>query len=68
MKLSRFEIRTPVKGAKVGNRAIVDGKIVLMVKAGKQEDYISPEQLVEAIYGVPVERIVFRECISRKDE
>lgn len=61
MEKRQVEIRTPQKGARVGNRAIVDGRIVLEVKAGKQEDYITPEQLIEALFGVPVERIVFRE-------
>ena len=58
------EIRTPRKGARIGDRAIINGKIVLMVKAGKQEDYIAPEQLIEALYGVPVERIVFQQAFS----
>lgn len=61
MNRSRFEVRTPQKGVKVGNRAMMNGRIVMIVKAGKQEDYITAEQLVEAMYGIPVEQIRFRD-------
>lgn len=40
---------------------MVNGKPALRVKAGKTEDYILPEELVEAICGVPVAAIVFQE-------
>jgi len=40
---------------------MVNGKPALRVKAGKTEDYILPEEFVEAICGVPVAAIVFQD-------
>uniref|UniRef100_UPI0040571441 hypothetical protein n=1 Tax=Agathobacter sp. TaxID=2021311 RepID=UPI0040571441 len=59
-------IRTPRKGARLGNRQIVAGQPVLVVKAGKQEDFVTAEEIAEAIYGRPVDRIIFREADNGK--
>ncbi|MDD3185902.1 MAG: hypothetical protein EOM34_15935 [Clostridia bacterium] len=53
-------VRTPRKGARLGNRTVVDGKIVLHVKSGKLEDYVTAEEIVEELVGVPVDHIVFQ--------
>ncbi len=37
-----------------------NGEIVMQVKVGKQQDHISAKQLIEALYGVEVDRIVFK--------
>ena len=58
---TRYSIRTPRKGARLGDLTMVNGKPALRVKAGKTEDYILPEEFVEAICGVPVAAIVFQE-------
>ena len=42
-------VRTPRKGARLGNRTVVDGKIVLHVKSGKLEDYVTAEEIVEEL-------------------
>ncbi len=57
-------VRTPRKGARLGNRTIVNGQVVLHVKSGKLEDYITPEEIVERLVGVPVDHIVFRSDIK----
>ena len=57
---TRYSIRTPRKGARLGDLTMVNGKPALRVKVGKTEDYILPEEFVEAICGAPVAAIVFQ--------
>ncbi len=59
MEKGQHEVRTPRSGVRVGNRSVIDGQNVLHVKQGKTEDFISLVELVEAICGVPVKKIVF---------
>lgn len=61
MDKREVEIRTPRTGVRIGNRGIVDGKPVLKVKIKNREDYVFMEELVEAVCGVPVEVIKFKE-------
>lgn len=60
MKVKPYEIRTPQKGIKIGHRTVSNGEIIMLVKAGKQQDHISAKQLIEALYGIEVDRIVFK--------
>ena len=57
-------VRTPRKGARLGNRTIVNGQVVLHVKSGKLEDYVTAEEIVEELIGVPVDHIVYRSEIK----
>ena len=54
------EIRTP-HGIRLGDRVKRGNCAILHLKVGKSEDYISPEELVEAVVGKPVDRIIYRE-------
>lgn len=37
-----------------GDYAIIDGKPVAKIKAGKKYDYVTAEEFAEDLYGVPV--------------
>lgn len=54
-------LRTSREKARYGSRAIVAGKPVMVVKTGKKTDYVTPEEIVGALYGRPVDHIVFKE-------
>ena len=58
------EVRSPRKGAKLGDRVILAGQPVMVVKSGKQEDFITVEEIIEALYDVPVDHIVFKQIPS----
>lgn len=45
------EIRTPLKGAKVGDRVIRQGEPVALVKSGNTIDTISIGEMAEALFG-----------------
>lgn len=53
-------IRTPRKGARVGNRDFIANQPVIIVKSGKKEDFMTVEEVAEALYGMPVDHIVFK--------
>lgn len=36
----------------------------MVVKSGKKEDFITAEEIVEDLYGKPVDHIVFKEVVS----
>lgn len=53
------KIKTP-KGAMLGNPTLIDGKPGLHYKAGKTEEDLTPEQLVECVTGKKVVRIIYQ--------
>ena len=54
-------LRSRRENARYGSRAIVAGRPVAVVKSGKKQDFVTAEEFAEALYGKPVERIVFQE-------
>ena len=59
-------LRTRRAKARYGTRTAIAGIPVLMVKSGKKHDYVTPEELVEDLYGRPVEKIVFKDTEPMK--
>lgn len=53
-------IRTPREGAKVCDKDTLAGKPVMLIKAGKKKDFMTAEEVVEALYGKKVDHIVFK--------
>lgn len=53
-------LRTPREKARYGSRAMIGGKPVMVVKTGKRTDYVTPEEIVTALYGRPVDHFVFK--------
>ena len=62
MSNGEHEIRTP-KGLRIGNRSVV-----VQIKRGGCEDYISAESLVECIHGLPVKSIEFFTAENQRKE
>ena len=58
---NRTVIRTPRKGARVGDRVIIAGQPVMIVKSGRTEDFVTMDEFAEAMYGKPIDHIVFKE-------
>lgn len=56
-------IMTP-KGAKLGESTMIDGQPGLHYKAGKKEDDLTPEQVVECITNRKVMKIVYMQSES----
>jgi len=54
-------LRSRRKNARYGTKTELAGQPVMIVKSGKKEDYVTPEELVEDLYGRPVDHIVFRD-------
>lgn len=54
-------LRSRRKNARYGTRTELAGQPVMIVKCGKKEDYVTPEEFVEDMFGRPVDHIVFRE-------
>ena len=42
----------------------IAGQPLMVVKSGKKEDFITAEEIVEDLYGKPVDHIVFKEVVS----
>ena len=55
-------LRTRREKARYGNRAIIAGKPVAVIKAGRKSDFVTAEEFAEELYGKPVKRIVFQEA------
>ncbi len=53
-------LRTPREKARYGSRTMIGGKPVMVVKTGKKMDYVTPEEIVAALYGRPVDHFVFK--------
>ena len=54
-------LRTPRKGARLGDRVILAGEPVMVVKSGKVMDFITLKELAEEMYGKPIDHIVFKD-------
>lgn len=54
-------LRSRRKNARYGTKTEMAGQPVMLVKSGKKEDYVTPEELFEDLYGRPVDHIVFRD-------
>ena len=52
-------VRTP-SGIRLGDRVNVNGRKGLRVSHKGREDVLLPEELIESITGLPVEKIIFR--------
>ena len=61
MENNEVVLRTRHKGAKYGTMGTVDGRNVVIVKSRKKEDFITAEEIIEDLYGKPVDHIVFKE-------
>lgn len=59
MKENVSIIRTP-GGACLGERILIDGRMGIRYKAGRQQEDLLPEEIMECICGVPVDHIVFK--------
>lgn len=46
-----------------GDREIVGGVPVLIIKSRGKTDFVTAEEILEDLYGKPVERIIFKEPI-----
>lgn len=60
LKQRRVIVRT-TKGAKLGERIMIDGCAGLHYKSGKHEEDFTVEQLVEYVVGIPVEQIIYKD-------
>lgn len=57
-KNRRNEIRTPRYGAKVGERVILEGEPVALVKQGERRDTLSLKEFAVALYGPGTQCVV----------
>jgi hypothetical protein len=57
-------LRTRRKKARYGTKVEIAGQPLMVVKSGKKEDFITAEEIVEDLYGKPVDHIVFKEVVS----
>lgn len=53
-------IRSPRRKMRLGDRVLICGRPALSIKSGKNQDVVTAEEIVEAIYGKKVERIIFK--------
>lgn len=49
------------KKARYGDRAVIAGIPVAVVKSGKKIDYVTAEEFAEDLYGRAVDHIVFKD-------
>lgn len=61
MNITGEPLTTKRTGARYGNKATIGNKPVAWVKSAKKEDFLTPEEFVEDVYGKPVDHIVFKE-------
>lgn len=61
-------IRTPRKGARVGDKEYIAGQPVVVIKSGKNRDFMTAEEVAEALYGQPVDHIVFKQRVTKNKE
>lgn len=54
------EIRTPRANMHLADRIMVAGQPMMKIKRNSKEDYMTVEEIAEAIYGKKVERIIFK--------
>ncbi|MCR5347703.1 MAG: hypothetical protein K6E38_07990 [Fretibacterium sp.] len=47
--------------AHYGDKKILAGTPVMLVKSRGKMDFVTPQEILEDLYGKPVERIIFRE-------
>lgn len=59
-------VRTP-NGACLGVRIMINGKTGVRYKAGKKVEDLLPEQVVECIVGVPVDHVVYKNEVIKKE-
>lgn len=45
-------IRTPRKGARVGDKEYIAGQPVVVIKSGKNRYFMTAEEVVEALYTI----------------
>lgn len=64
MKDHEIDLRTRRQNAKYGTKIEIAGQPLMIVKSGKKRDYITAEEIVEDLYGRPVDHIVFKEVIN----
>lgn len=54
-------LKTRRRNARYGNREVVGGVPVAVIKSGKNTDFITAEEFVEDLYGREVDHIVFKD-------
>lgn len=59
-----MELRTRRNKAKYGMRVNVGGIPVIEVKSGKKSDSLTVEEIVEDVYGKPLDHIVFKDVVN----
>ena len=64
MTNNEVALRTRRKKARYGTKVEIAGQPLMVVKSGKKEDFITAEEIVEDLYGKPVDHIVFKEVVS----
>ncbi len=52
------EVRTPQTKAKIGDRILIEGQPYLLVKQGDKKEVLSANEIIEALYGQPVNCII----------
>ncbi len=58
---SRDVLMTRRMKAHYGDKKILAGTPVMLVKSRGKMDFVTPQEILEDLYGKPVERIIFRE-------
>lgn len=53
-------LRSPNQGIHYGGRAIVGGRPMMIVAKGNKKDSMTPEEVIEDIYGRPIEGIYIK--------
>ncbi len=63
MRITGEQLKTKRNHARFGDIVLIGDKPVALVKSGKKEDILTPEEFVEALYKKPVDHIniVFKE-------
>ena len=58
--MSKDILTTRRKKAHYGDKSVLAGTPVVIIKAGGKTDFVTPEEILEDLYGRPVERIIFK--------
>ncbi len=55
------EVRTPQTKAKIGDRILIEGEPHLLVRQGDKKEVLSANEIIEALYGQPVNCVIHTE-------
>ncbi len=56
-QIQEVPLRSPNQGIRYGGRVVVGGRHMMIVAKGRKKDSMTPKEVLEGIYGKPIESV-----------